>query len=220
MIVAAAQMQRQEGSRKASKEVRKQQLIEATIQILGHKGYSNLTVADVAKAAGLSTGIIIFHFTSKDELLASVLRHLAEEYRRNWQAALEQAQDTPAARLGAIMLSDFDQAVYSQEKLSAWIAFWGEIQGRPVYDEICSAFDRERHDITFGCCKALIETGGYTHDSELTMQALESMSDGLWLGVANAGSGEAGRVSVTAANRVMQSALAAYFPRHFAMPKR
>mgnify|MGYP001764514143 CR=1 FL=1 len=51
--------------RKASKEVRKQQLIEATIRVLAVKGYAALTVADVAKAAGLSTGIIIFHFVSK-----------------------------------------------------------------------------------------------------------------------------------------------------------
>ena len=43
--------------RKASKEVRRQQLIEATIDVMARKGYSGTTMFDVAKAAGLSSGI-------------------------------------------------------------------------------------------------------------------------------------------------------------------
>ena len=58
--------------RKATRDVRRQQLIEATIKVLGQKGYAATTVADVARAAGLSTGIVIFHFDSKDQLLAAV----------------------------------------------------------------------------------------------------------------------------------------------------
>lgn len=204
--------------RKASKEVRKQQLVESTIRVLAQKGYSTLTVADVAREAGLSTGIIIFHFTSKDELLASVLRFLADEYYRNWRTAMDQAGSDPAARLGAMLLSDFDSGVYTPEKLSAWIAFWGENQGRPVYDNICGAYDRERHDAALSTCTELIAMGGYSHDAEITIQALEAMSDGLWLGVVNAGSGLSGRVTVAGARAIMQSALAAYFPRHFVMP--
>ena len=42
-------------SRKASKEVRKQQLIEATIRILAQKGFAALTVADVAKVCAIYT---------------------------------------------------------------------------------------------------------------------------------------------------------------------
>ena len=75
-------------SRKASRPVRRQQLIDATIEVLARKGYSALTVADVAKTAGLSVGIINFHFESKEKLLASCLAYLAEEYYRNWKAAL------------------------------------------------------------------------------------------------------------------------------------
>ena len=45
---------------------------------------------------------------------------------------------------GAMMLADFDPAASTPERLAAWIAFWGETQGRPTYDEICAAFDAER----------------------------------------------------------------------------
>ncbi len=72
--------------RKAPRDVRRQQLIEATIRVLGQKGYAALTIADVAKQAGLSPGIVIFHFNSKDALLADVLRFLALEYRQHWES--------------------------------------------------------------------------------------------------------------------------------------
>ena len=42
--------------RKASKETRRQQLIEATIDSLARRGYSETTMADVADGAGLSRG--------------------------------------------------------------------------------------------------------------------------------------------------------------------
>ena len=52
--------------RKASKETRRQQLIEATIDSLAKRGYSETTMADVADGAGLSRGIVNFHFESKE----------------------------------------------------------------------------------------------------------------------------------------------------------
>ena len=43
--------------RKASKEVRRQQLIEATIDSLAKRGYSETTMADVADGAGLTAAL-------------------------------------------------------------------------------------------------------------------------------------------------------------------
>ncbi len=201
--------------RKASRDVRRQQLIDATIRVLGEKGYAALTVADVARAAGLSPGIVIFHFTSKDELLAEVLRFLAADYRAHWEARMNEAGPEPADRLKALMLADFDARVFTAEKLAAWIAFWGETQGRPTYDQICSGPDAERVAATLALCKALVKEESYDIDPILTARALEALCDGLWFGVAANGAGHKGRVSAKEAQRVVRAALAAFFPRHF-----
>ena len=113
-------------SRKASRPVRRQQLIDATIVVLARKGYSALTVADVAKAAGLSVGIINFHFESKEKLLASCLAYLAEEYYRNWRRSLATPGATVAEKLQMVILGDFNDKIFTPDKLAAWIAFWGE----------------------------------------------------------------------------------------------
>ena len=199
--------------RKAARPVRRQQLIESTIAVLARKGYAGLTVADVAKEAGLSAGIVIFHFNSKDELLAAVLGALAAEYRAHWEKSMNAAGPAPADRLKAILLSDFDTEVYTREKLAAWVAFWGEIQGRPFYDQICAGFDAERQATTEALCREVIAEGGYALDPQLTMRGLESLGDGLWIGLG--GGGYKGQVSGTQAQQVMAAALAAFFPRHF-----
>ncbi len=201
--------------RKAPRDVRRQQLIEATIRVLGQKGYAALTIADVAKQAGLSPGIVIFHFNSKDALLADVLRFLALEYRQHWEDRLNAAGPHPRDRLRALLMADFDPAIFTPEKLAAWIAFWGETQGRPTYDEICAALDAERHEATLVLCKALEAEAQYGRDPQLAMRGLESLCDGLWFGVAADGAGHPGRVNPEEARRIVEAALAAFFPRHF-----
>jgi TetR/AcrR family transcriptional repressor of bet genes len=201
--------------RKAARDVRRLQLIEATIGVLARKGYAALTVADVAKAAGLSPGIVIFHFNSKDELLAAVLGFLAAEYRQHWDAQVQRAGPEAAERLKALLLSDFDTGVFTPEKLAAWIAFWGETQGRPVYDQICSGLDAERMQATEALCRDLNGEGGYGLDPALVMRTLESLCDGLWLGLAANGAGHKGRVSAADAQNIIGAALAAFFPRHY-----
>lgn len=201
--------------RKAGRDVRRAQLIDATIAALARKGYAALTVADVAKEAGLSAGIVIFHFTSKDELLSAVLHALATEYHRHWASRVRQAGPSAAERLKALLLSDFDTSVFTPEKLAAWIAFWGETQGRPVYDQICSGLDAERRAASEGLCRELVVEGGYVLDPRILMRTLEALCDGLWLGLAAHGAGHRDRVSASDAHKIIMAELAALFPRHF-----
>jgi len=201
--------------RKAARDVRRAQLIEATITALARKGFAALTIADVAKEAGLSPGIVIFHFTTKDELLAAVLGFLATEYHQQWTARMREAGSSPAERLKALLLSDLDASVFTPERLAAWIAFWGEAQGRPVYDQIYSALDAERRLASEAICRELVAEGGYEIEPRLAMCTLEALGDGLWLGLAAQGTSAAERFSATDAQKVIMLTLAALFPRHF-----
>jgi TetR/AcrR family transcriptional repressor of bet genes len=201
--------------RKAARDVRRAQLIDATIAALARKGFAALTIADVAKEAGLSPGIVIFHFTSKDELLAAVLSFLATEYHRQWTSQVQKAGPSAAERMKALLLADLDCQVFTPEKLAAWIAFWGEVQGRPVYDRIYSALDQERRAASEALCRELVAEGSYQIDPYLAMCTLEALGDGLWLGlVAEGGAPKDGNPGLDA-RKIIMAALAALFPRHF-----
>src|SRR5215467_6337245 len=85
--------------RKASKEVRQLQLIEATIDSLAKRGYAETTMADVADGAGLSRGIVNFHFESKEKLLVATLQHMYDEYSAHCRSVLQKAGGDPARQL-------------------------------------------------------------------------------------------------------------------------
>jgi len=48
-----------------STEVRKQQIIEASLKIISEKGLGSLTTAEIAKEIGISEATIFRHFNSK-----------------------------------------------------------------------------------------------------------------------------------------------------------
>lgn len=93
--------------RTLSRDARRSQIIDATIQTLATRGFARTTLTEVARTAGLSHGLVLFHFDTKEGLLAETLAYLAEEYRQNWQAALESAGPAPADQLAALIEADF-----------------------------------------------------------------------------------------------------------------
>jgi TetR/AcrR family transcriptional repressor of bet genes len=197
--------------RKASKEIRRQQLMEATIDVMARKGYSGTTMLDVARAAGLSSGIVNFHFETKERLLVETLKYLAEEYRANWHKALNAGGDEPAGRLRSLLFSDFNPQICSPRKLAAWCAFWAEAQSRPTYLEHCGSNDEEYSAIVLDLCRAIIRKGRYAHVPELIARALDALLEGLWLDLMTM----AKPYSLDDAKQTIAACLHAFFPKHY-----
>ena len=93
-------------------------------------GFARTTLADVARQAKLSQGIVSFYFESKEELLIATLRHMVEAYEAFSAAAAKRACPAPAARLEALVAADFDPAMASRKQVTVWYAFWGETRWR------------------------------------------------------------------------------------------
>jgi AcrR family transcriptional regulator len=194
--------------RRADKSLRRQELIDATIDSLAKRGYEATTTAVVADGAGLSRGIVNFHFESKDKLLVATLKYLSDEYRSHWRGAVKAAPGDPASRLWALVSADFDRKVCTRRKLAAWCAFWGEAKSRPTYRELCSANDEEYQQTVVDLCAALAGPG---QDAGLIARGIVAMQEGLWLHLMM-GPKEFGRED---ALKVARTQLASLFPRHF-----
>ncbi len=85
------------------KAFRREQLIDATMRTIARHGFARTTMAQVAKAAGLSQGIVNFYFKTKEALLYETLEHLAEEYEAVLQRALDRAGPEPVAALDTMI---------------------------------------------------------------------------------------------------------------------
>lgn len=167
--------------RKQSRDTRRVQLIEATIETLAEMGYARTTLTAVAKRAGLSHGLVNFHFETKEKLLTETMLYLAEEYRQNWTAALEGAGPSAAERLEALLRADFNPAICTPARLSAWCSFWGEAQSRPLYQEACGSNDDAYNLRLEQVCAALNAEGRYDRDPARVARVLRVTIEGVWL---------------------------------------
>lgn len=197
--------------RKKSREARRVELIEATIKTIAARGFSRTTLTEVARTAGLSHGLVLFHFSSKEQLLEDTLQYLSEEYRMGWTAALASASASPAARLDALIRADFDLRLVSEDRLSAWCAFWGEAQSRPLYQAKCGASDDEYNKTIDDLCAQLCAEGGYPHAPERIARALRTMVEGIWLDLMVAST----PFSPSEGLATVYAAVSAFFPKHF-----
>jgi TetR/AcrR family transcriptional repressor of bet genes len=200
--------------RTMSREARRGQLIEATIATLAARGFARTTLTEVARTAGLSHGLVLFHFESKERLLAETLSALAEEYRQNWQAALQAAGDDPARQLQALIDADFAPAVCTPDRLAAWCAFWGEAQSRPMYQQACGEKDADYTRTLEAICARLIAEGGYRIRADQAARMIRIMIEGVWLDMMTM----ARPYTVDAARDTVRACAAVCFPRHCAMP--
>jgi TetR/AcrR family transcriptional repressor of bet genes len=201
----------------AVKEVRRKQLIDATIRAIGRFGYASTTLTHVAGEAGLSPGIVNFYFKSKDQLLLATLEQIVDEYSAFWQAALSKGKIAPASGLEAMIEADFDPSVCNPEKISIWYAFWAEAGINPAYQGLVNRLESDYIQQTVELCARIIGEGGYGIDARTVAVGLNAMIDGLWFDCLM----EPKSFNRNDAKRVCRSYLAAVFPSHFSGgPKR
>lgn len=198
--------------RTASKEVRRQQLINATIDSIAKHGFAGTTMTIVTRAADLSVGLANFHFKTKQNLFEETLRFLAEEHHNQWKKSYEKANLAPEDKLLAIVAAHFHPKICNRKKIAVWFSFFAEATARAAYRKLADGIDAERRDLTVELCQQLIKDGGYDNvDPVKVTFTLEGLYDGLWLNILMY-PGEFSRFDMM---RRIEDYLALVFPKHF-----
>ena len=168
-------------SRTKRRDQTRKDLISATIDSIATDGFAETTLEKVSKRAGVSRGLVNFHFVSKDMLLIATLEQLSEEYAATWKKALDKADPDPVSRLVALINSDFHPRVCTRKKVAVWYAFLGEARSRPTYTKVCQGWDRSFSTALEDCCKQVKELGNYDSvDHVVVARALGALIDSLW----------------------------------------
>ncbi len=198
--------------RTASKEVRRRQLIEATIVSVAERGFSKTTLATVTKGANLSHGIVNYHFKSKELLFAETMGFLAEEHHDQWLKTLDESGSSVPEQLLALVDADFHPNICSRNKLAVWFAFYGESTYRSIYRDKCRKIDTLRRNETERLCRLIKNEGAYDHvDPRVFANGLEAFIDGLWLNMLLYPK----TFTRSGAKEACLAYLGATFPRHF-----
>ncbi|WP_368906352.1 transcriptional regulator BetI [Serratia marcescens] len=158
-------------------EQRKEQLINAAFETISVVGLAGVTLSQVAKEAGLSTGIVSHYFGDKEGLLSATMRKILRDLRDAVAECRAQAASDSQSQLCAIIQGNFHPSQTNAISMRAWLDFWAASMHQPVlrrlqrandrrlYSNICSQFRRELP----------------LQQARDAARGLAAMIDGLWL---------------------------------------
>jgi AcrR family transcriptional regulator len=69
-------------------DVRERQILDAAERLLATHGYADMTVADIAQAAGITRGALYFYFASKQDVLTALVARTVQALQEKSGAAL------------------------------------------------------------------------------------------------------------------------------------
>ena len=131
-------------------------LISSAIKNISQKGINETTMLDVSQGAGLSHGIVNFHFKSKELLLIETLKFVSNEYLESFQKCLVKSGPDPKKKIIAIIDNDFSKKICSRDKVALWFTFFSEVKFKPAYHQICKERDLYYQKITEDIFRELI----------------------------------------------------------------
>lgn len=176
------------GARAVRESTLKDEVLEATWDLIADVGLSRVRIADIAERVGTSTGTIHYHFATKDDVLDAAFRYAVADSRRRSEEALAGADD-PWERLVALLDAHMPDRERRREWV-IWLQLWNEAAVGPRL--------RELNDEHYGRWLDLVEgivregqAGGIFRDIDSRAFAVRllTMMDGLVIQV-TAGSSE------------------------------
>ena len=158
--------------------IRRQQLIEATLQAVDQVGMSDASIALIARLAGVSNGIISHYFQDKNGLIAATMRYLMNALIENVAARrLALGDDSPRAHQQLIIEGNFDASQVNAPAMKTWLAFWATSMHQPSLHRLQRINDHRLYSNL--CCQFRRELP--VEQARSAARGLAALIDGLWL---------------------------------------
>lgn len=160
---------------------RRAEIIEATFFCIALKGYSNITMQDIADSAGVSKGVIHYYFRNKEELFLSVFEKLIGDLDAHIARRVEQA-GTPPEKIRSVIGAVFEKIRGNKKFQIVLLDFWAHTTRNAKLKRVnANQYSRYRH-----LMKKIIADGikqGYFKecDTAQVASALIGMIEGLMI---------------------------------------
>jgi transcriptional repressor BetI len=156
-------------------EIRRRQLIDATIASIHEIGFSECSLSRISARAGVSTGIVHHYFEDKADLLEATLRQLGDSLRDSVVRRLEGAT-SPVERLLAVIDGNLGTDQFTPQGVSAWLAFWSQVPKNERFARVQHIIISRLHDNLVHALKLMGR-----RDADHIARVTAALIDGLWL---------------------------------------
>jgi AcrR family transcriptional regulator len=168
--------------KKVDHDARREELVLAAWRVIAAKGIDELTIRDIARESGYSSGVLAHYFKNKDDLLAHALRLSHTRIRKRYDAEVE---ETPAAAdaLKAILVDNLPMDEQRDLETRIEMSFWA----RALRNEELHEIQQNESETLRTLLRELVEEAqkdkaiAKKHDREEILELLGAMIDGISL---------------------------------------
>jgi len=122
-------------------DVRRRQILDSAAAVIAERGIGDTRVADIAERIGVSAGLILYYFESKDALLGEALAAKDREFFENVTAEMD-AATSPAERI-ATLIEASCPSLGADDATDDEYVLWIEVWSRARHDARLAEVRRE-----------------------------------------------------------------------------
>ena len=158
-------------------EVRREEILVATIAEIEKSGMSALRVADIAAGLGVSSGLVFYHFDTKDGLLVDALEYAVVRDADRLDRALSK-EGEPLERLRRVLTSYGPTG--AAHGWTLWIEAWSTALREPSIQASLRKLDKRWRDALQDVITEGVATGVFNcEDPKGTVARVGALLDGL-----------------------------------------
>jgi AcrR family transcriptional regulator len=157
---------------------RREAILDGACRAILERGFPATRIADVAAAAGVSTGTVHYYFATKDDVLVAALKWASNRLL----ARVEEAADAPATRrLAQLLALSVPSPGENRDEYVLWIELWLRVLHQPDLLPDCEAISRRWREIFFTIVREGAERGEFApvREPEEVADRLVALVDGL-----------------------------------------
>jgi AcrR family transcriptional regulator len=158
-------------------EVRREEMLTVTVDLLDRNGLAAIRVADVAEELGVSPGLVFYHFGTKDALVADAFAHAVDRDLRRLDRADGRGVD-PLDRLRRVLRLYGPTGAATGWRL--WIDAWALAQREPVIRKVLRRLDQRWTTVLLGVVEDGVADGSFRcPDPAAAVTRVSALLDGL-----------------------------------------
>ena len=169
-------------ARRRRPDVRREELLDATLTVVLRDGLAAARVGDVAAVLGVSSGLVFYHFGTKDALVAEAFAYAVERDLAELTVAVDEGADEPVERLRRVLELYGPTGAASGWRL--WIDAWALAQHEPAIREALRRLDRRWTEALREVVDDGVAGGSFAcADPSATVARVSALLDGLSVAV-------------------------------------
>jgi TetR/AcrR family fatty acid metabolism transcriptional regulator len=150
-------------------------LLKAAFREVAEKGFSEVTLDDIARRAGVSKGVTLYYFDSKEDLFRECFGWLIDSIHARMREAVDREED-PIARVRALVALIFPSPSKNRAFFRAFVDFCGLAARRESFREVNERFYAGCREIDGGIAEEGMRRGVFVvrnpREAGSTMRAI------------------------------------------------